>query len=381
MKKLVLGCLLALGTLSLFNACKDDKDDPNITPTSISIDKTALSLGIGEEYTLTATVNPTNATDKTVTWTSSDATKATVANGKVTAVAAGTVTITAKVGDKTAVCTITIYPIETYTNNVNTLTLDKTNLNLAIGEVYTLTATVSPANATVTWTSSDITKATVYHGKITAMATGSVIITAKAGTATVCCCVIIRSGSNIGTGTGVIINGVKWATCNVAAPGTFASSPEDAGMFYQWNSKKAWPATGSVTGWNSSWTGGYISPSSTDMWTSANDPSPAGYRVPTLAEIQTLLDTTKVTHRWTSQNSVSGETFTDKTTGNSIFLPASGSRFGSDGTLGLVGSDGLYSSSTAYNSHDAYRLFFFSSGSGCLYNDRALGYTVRPVAE
>jgi uncharacterized protein (TIGR02145 family) len=179
----------------------------------------------------------------------------------------------------------------------------------------------------------------------------------------------------------VLINGVKWATRNVAAPGTFATNAYDAGDFYQWNSKVGWPSTGTVTGWNRSWTGGYTNPSSTDTWTSANDPSPAGYRVPTYAEIQTLLDTTKVTHTWTTQNSINGEKFTDKTTGNSLFLPALGYRYGDDGTLINVGSNGFCWSSTASSSFYAYYLYFYSNNGSLGSGDRAPGLSVRPVLE
>ena len=121
------------------------------------------------------------------------------------------------------------------------------------------------------------------------------------------------------TDEGVIINGVKWATRNVDSPGTFAASPESAGKFYQWNRKNAWNATGPVTGWNSS------TPSGTS-WAKANDPSPEGWRFPTVDEIKTLLDKEKVTNEWISKNGVNGRIFTDKTTGNSIFLPAAGTR-------------------------------------------------------
>lgn len=76
--------------------------------TEVKLDKTAVSLKAGETAQLTATVLPDNAADKTVTWTSSDAKVATVVNGKITAVAAGTATITATAGGKSATCTVTV---------------------------------------------------------------------------------------------------------------------------------------------------------------------------------------------------------------------------------------------------------------------------------
>ena len=75
---------------------------------SITLNKTELSLVKDATETLTATVLPENATDKTVTWTGSDEAVATVENGVVTAVAAGNATITATAGDKTATCAVTV---------------------------------------------------------------------------------------------------------------------------------------------------------------------------------------------------------------------------------------------------------------------------------
>ena len=92
----------------------DNPDDPNTKPqevavTSVTLDKTALELTEGETATLVATVQPDNATKKTVTWTSSDAAIAAVDNkGKVTAVAEGNATITAKAGEQQAVCSVTV---------------------------------------------------------------------------------------------------------------------------------------------------------------------------------------------------------------------------------------------------------------------------------
>ncbi len=81
-----------------------------IPVTSVELDKTELTLTEGENAALRATVNPDNATNKNVTWSTSNASVATVENGKVTAVAEGTVTITVTTvdGNKTATCTVTV---------------------------------------------------------------------------------------------------------------------------------------------------------------------------------------------------------------------------------------------------------------------------------
>ena len=91
-------------------------EKPTVAVTSISLSQTEVALNIGESVTLTATVAPDNVTDKSVTWVSSDETVAKVADGVVTAVAAGTATITVTAtngtddtaDDKTATCTVTV---------------------------------------------------------------------------------------------------------------------------------------------------------------------------------------------------------------------------------------------------------------------------------
>ena len=83
-------------------------ETPVVEVAGITLDQTAATLTEGETLTLTATVSPDDATDKTVTWSTSDASVATVANGVVTALAPGTATITAKAGDKEATCVVTV---------------------------------------------------------------------------------------------------------------------------------------------------------------------------------------------------------------------------------------------------------------------------------
>ena len=74
------------------------KEDPVIAVTGVSLDQSSLTLDIGGTANLTATVSPSNATNKAVSWSTSNQSVATVNNGTVTAVAAGTVTITATAG-------------------------------------------------------------------------------------------------------------------------------------------------------------------------------------------------------------------------------------------------------------------------------------------
>ncbi|MBQ9514615.1 MAG: Ig domain-containing protein [Ruminococcus sp.] len=94
-----------------------------VSPSSITLNKSSISLYKGGTATLTATVYPVNATSKTVTWSSSNSSVATVSNGKVTALAPGTVKITARTSNgKTAVCTIKVSVYTPYITNLqNTL--------------------------------------------------------------------------------------------------------------------------------------------------------------------------------------------------------------------------------------------------------------------
>ena len=150
--------------------------EETIAVTGVTLNKTALTLTEGESETLTATVKPDNATNKTVTWTSSDSTVATVdANGKVTAVKEGTAKITAKAGDKTAECTVTVNAEE---ENVS-VTIDGGD-TVKIGSTLTLTAKVEPGETSVestTWKSSNPEIATVNKGTVTPVSTGTAIIT------------------------------------------------------------------------------------------------------------------------------------------------------------------------------------------------------------
>jgi len=171
----------------------------SVAVTGVTLNKTTLALTAGGTETLTATLAPETATNKNVTWSSSDVNIATVDNaGKVTAVAAGTATITVTTtdGSKTATCAVTVTAA---TVAVTGVTLNKTTLALTAGGTETLTATLAPetvTNKNVTWSSSDVNIATVDNaGKVTAVAAGTATITVTTtdGSKTATCAVTVNA--------------------------------------------------------------------------------------------------------------------------------------------------------------------------------------------
>jgi len=162
---------------------------------TVSVTPTSASLVIGGTVQLNATAKDAagNAlAGRTITWTTSDANVATVStSGLVTAVAVGSATITATSEGKTATVpiTVTVAPVAT-------VAVSPSNVSLLPGATTQLSATLSDANGhtltgrTVTWTSSDNSKATVNaSGLVTGVAYGQVTITAtsegKSGSAVV----------------------------------------------------------------------------------------------------------------------------------------------------------------------------------------------------
>ena len=155
-----------------------------VAVTGVTLDKTSLSIEAGQTAQLTATVQPGNADNQAVTWSSSDNNVVSVdATGKITANAKGsaTITVTTADGGKTAACTVTVTepaaPVA-----VTGVTLNKNNTTIYTGRTETLTATIQPADATnkaVTWTSDNTGVATVNNGVVTGVSVGSATITAK----------------------------------------------------------------------------------------------------------------------------------------------------------------------------------------------------------
>ena len=149
--------------------------------TSITLNKSNITLSKGTSETLKATINPSDTTDdKALKWTSSNPNIATVDNtGKVTAVGGGTATITVKSQNgKEASCEVKV------TSKIESISLNKSNITLSKGTSETLKATINPNDVTedktLSWTSSNTKVATVDNtGKVTAVSGGTATITVK----------------------------------------------------------------------------------------------------------------------------------------------------------------------------------------------------------
>lgn len=163
---------------------------PPVAVSGVTLDKTSGTLNEGETVTLTATVEPADATDKTVTWASSNNAVATVENGVVKAVAPGTAVITATAGNQSASYSLEVKaPLKGITLNHSEMTVIK-------GQSAPLTVSYNPTYTTdakdVTWTSSNEDVATVENGVVRGVSKGTATITAKVGGFTAECTVTIN---------------------------------------------------------------------------------------------------------------------------------------------------------------------------------------------
>jgi uncharacterized protein YjdB len=150
----------------------------------VILNKTALALDVGGSETLVATVLPTNAVNKNITWSSSNEAVAIVtANGEIIAVGPGSaiITVATEDGGFTKSCNVSVREVGS-TVAVTGVSLNKRTTGLLIGGTETLYETVLPSNAankTVTWSSSAPGIATVTNGMITGIAAGNANITVK----------------------------------------------------------------------------------------------------------------------------------------------------------------------------------------------------------
>ena len=166
--------------------------------------------------------------------------------------------------------------------------------------------------------------------------------------------------------TGVVINGVKWATRNVDKLGTFAVNPESAGMLYQWNSKIGWSATNPTASTNgSSWNPDSNHGRDAETWGKENNVCPVGWRMPTDDELKKLVDSG---YEWTTVNGINGIRFGSGK--NIIFLPS----VGAISNAGSILMEFTFYWGNVANCTDSYYLYFKNNTDTEIFTGRYLGF-------
>lgn len=405
MKKII--AIAAL--IALFAGCKKEDKTTTVELKGIAFTEESITLERGGSKPLEVTFTPADATDKTLAWYSSNPSVVTVADGVVTAVAAGEAEISAKAGVCVAYCTVKVVVAAT------SVTVDKTELSLALGETSTLKATVLPADATdeVVWSSSDETVATVDKGVVTAVAVGKADITVTCGKFSATCplSVVLPAGA---VDLGIVMKRDDGSTyklylaeCNLSVNG-FATTPEEFGDYFAWGETEVQYSSLSPLAWKEEyehhyyWTSYKWCKGTDNTLTKYNTNSEygevdnktsfrdygyeddaarkilgGGWRTPTEAEWLELLD--KCTWEWTTQNEVKGCKVTGPN-GKSVFLPAAG-RVDYD-ALRNVQSYGEYLSSTLVKDDPRKfpKLYIDLNGIHKMFTPvRCHGFSVRPV--
>lgn len=284
---------------------------------SISLNKTAFELDEGSSATLTVKYNPNNATDKTTTWKSSDASIAKVdVNGKVTALKAGSATIIATCHGKDAYCNVTVKTKESQITPVTTGTHaghEWVDLGLSVKWATCNVGASSPEDYGSYFAWGETSPKNVYTWENLKYRTE-----------------------------GDSYQKVKFSKYVASSGNGLVDNKNRLDM----NDDTA------QANWGGSW------------------------RMPTRAEQDELME--KCTWTWNTQGGHDGYRVTSKSNGNSVFLPAAGYRY--EANLYRAGSNGYYwssSLSTSINYH-AYNLFF-GLGNPNWYVSRCRGQSVRPV--
>ena len=172
---------IVLATIAISSVLSCQQEPEEIRVISISLSENTLELKVGDEAGIEATIFPDNATNKKISWSSSNESVATVGpDGIVEAVSTGTAFITARSEDSgvSAKCEITV---KDKVISVTGIALNKTSLSLTEGEEFTLEATITPDNATnkeISWASDNEAVATVSaEGVVRAIKAGSANVT------------------------------------------------------------------------------------------------------------------------------------------------------------------------------------------------------------
>ena len=405
--------LASLALLCSLGACKKDseKTDPSEKPstialTGISLNVKEISLAPGEDLSLTVTFTPENASNKKILWSSSTPSVATVADGKVTAVAEGTATITAKSEDGgfTATCEVTVSKIL-----VESISLPYSSLNLNVGDKWPVEPTFTPANATdkslsLVSFNKDVATIETVEGEeevycINAVGAGSTVVAVYAlggsGVVKVEFDLTVIDPASIPDGAVDLGLSVYWASSNLCESGLCAF-PADYGDYYAWGETE----TKTVYDWsNYKWCNG-----TNETLTKYNNDDNLGtvdnnsvldleddvahvklgdkWRMPTAEEVEELVATKGSANyqwEWKDIGGHNGWEVTCLSKGTSIFLPAAGFAF-SETDVRYANEQGYYWSSTVHTQpqSDARHLFFddrvFVTSAS-----RETGSTVRPV--
>ena len=251
------------------------------------------------------------------------------------------------------------------------LTLSATSLCLKAGKSQQLTTTFTPAGEytqTLEWTTSNAEVATVSsEGVVTAVGSGSCVVTCSAYGLTATCEVSVYSSDDyVDLG---LPSGTLWAKCNIGA-----TEPKGYGSYFAWGETQP----------KATYTSANYTKSGISAITAADDAATvnwgAAWQMPTKEEMEELFNSEYTTQEWTTENGITGVRITSKANGNSIFLPATG--YYSDYTYAMNTNYSIYywTSTRATYSANAYHLYgnknstpYVDAGS------RYYGYSVRPV--
>jgi len=174
-----------------------------VAVTGVVLNKTTTTISLNGIERLFATINPDNATDKGITWSTSNTNVATVASdGTVTGKAAGTATITATSSadsTKSASCDVTVTAT---TVSVSGVTLNHVSITIKAGNTTTLTPTITPdtaSNKNVSWSSNNTAVATVANGVVTGIkgGTAAITVTTADGGRTATCTVTVEDNAAV----------------------------------------------------------------------------------------------------------------------------------------------------------------------------------------
>ncbi|MEG2290628.1 MAG: S8 family serine peptidase, partial [Clostridium sp.] len=170
-----------INSYTVFGTWEINVTDTSTSLKSIALNEETLKLKKGESSQLEVTFDPADATNKNVTWSSSDEKIVKVVDGKVVAIGVGEAVVTVKSedGGYTDTCKVTVLPTDI---GLKSIKLNESKIKLKKGESSQLAVTFDPADATnknVTWSSSDEKVATVVAGKVVAVGVGEAVVTVK----------------------------------------------------------------------------------------------------------------------------------------------------------------------------------------------------------